>query len=170
MARAAVRFRPGTVVTIGIAAGFVFAAFEVLTAGMLTGVASATRPLRMIAAMVLGPAALSPAYSLAVAGTIGLGLHLVLSIVYTAILAIVVSWVSSMSHEELLSSTLGDTFTGVFFGIALYVFNYFVVSPLAGWSWFHESTLVEFFSHALFGGVAGWMLARSRFDRTGATF
>jgi hypothetical protein len=169
MARAAVRFRPGTIVTIGLAAGLIFIASEVLMAGLLTGAASATRPLRMIAAIVLGRSALNPAYSFAAAGTTGLVVHLVLSIVYTAILALLVSVVSTMTHEELLSSALGDIFTGVFFGIALYVFNYFVVSPLAGWPWFHESTLMEFVSHALFGGVAGWMLARSRFDRAGVT-
>jgi hypothetical protein len=164
MAKVAVRFRPGTVVTLGLAAGIVFALFEILAAALLIGPASAARPIRMIAAMVLGLDALAPGYPLVIAGTVGLALHLFLSIIYTAILALIVTWISTITREELLSGALGDTFTGVFFGITLYVVNYYVISPMAGWSWFRDGSnvLMEFLSHALFGAVAGWILARSR--------
>jgi hypothetical protein len=171
MARVAVRFRPGTIVTIGLAAGIIFVIFEVMTAELILGMASAMFPLRMIAAIVVGPRALDASYSLLLASVIGLALHLLLSIVYTAILAFIVSSISTVTNEELLSGALGDAFTGVFFGITLYVLNYYLISPLAGWSWFREggNVLVEFLSHGLFGGAAGWMLAKSRSDTVGVT-
>jgi hypothetical protein len=169
MARVAVRFRPGTIVTIGLAAGVIFAAFQVLAAELVLGMASAMFPLRMIAAIVVGPRALDASYSLLLAAAIGLALHLLLSIAYTAILALIVSWISTATHEELLSGALGDAFTGVFFGITLYVLNYYIISPMAGWAWFREggNVLVEFLSHGVFGGAAGWMLAKSRSEAVG---
>jgi hypothetical protein len=169
MARVAYRFRLGTIVTIGLAAGIIFIAFEVMATEMLIGMASAMVPIRMIAAIVVGPRALSAGYSLTLAIVIGLTLHLLLSITYTAILAVIVSWVNAITDHELLSNALGDAFTGVFFGIALYMLNYYVISPMAGWSWFREggNVVVQFLSHGLFGFVAGWMVAGARSEATG---
>src|SRR6188474_1438104 len=131
MARVAVRLRPGTIVTIGLAAGIIFVVFEVLAAELILGMASAMVPIRMIAAIAVGPRALDASYSLALATAVGLALHLLLSIVYTAVLALIVSSVSTITNEELLSGALGDAFTGVFFGITLYVLNYYLISPMA---------------------------------------
>ena len=76
--------------------------------------------------------------------------------------------VGRLKHE-LLSNALGDAFTGVFFGIALYMVNYYVISPMAGWPWFREggNVVVQFLSHGLFGFVAGWMVAGARSEATG---
>ena len=60
MARVAIRFGLGTIVTTGIAAGIIFAVFEMFAAAIMMGVEAAFMPLSMIGAMVHGPAALDP--------------------------------------------------------------------------------------------------------------
>jgi hypothetical protein len=66
----------------GIVAGLVFAAFEMVVAAIMMGADAFFMPLRMIGAMLLGEQALDPGFSLVTAAAAGVGVHMVLSIVY----------------------------------------------------------------------------------------
>jgi hypothetical protein len=163
MARVASRFDLGTIVVTGIVAALVFAAFEMLVAALQMGVDAAVMPLRMIGAMVLGPAALEPTFSLVNAAAAGVVVHVVLSIVFTAIFAL-------MAPPLLAAMGVGSTsgslaVAGAAFGVALWLVNFYLIAPAAGWIWFPERTdpIVQFVAHAaFFGGMAGWMLGRRR--------
>jgi hypothetical protein len=163
MARVAVRFGLGTIVATGIVAGIIFAAFEMLAAAMLMGPDATAMPLRMIGAMVLGAQALEPSYSLAVAAMSGVIVHLILSVVFTAIFAAIAA---PMLAATGLGATSGSlAFAGIGFGIVLWLVNFYLVAPAAGWTWFPERTdpVVQFLAHAFFFGCAtGWMLGRGR--------
>jgi hypothetical protein len=155
MARVGVRFGPGTIVAAGVVAGLLFAAFEVIAAALMMGPAAAFMPLRMIGAMVLGSAALDPGYSLAVAATAGVVVHMILSVAFTAVFAFIASPIATTGRLAL---------AGMAFGTGLWLVNFYVIAPLAGWTWFPEQTnaVVQFAAHAFFfGGPIGWMLGRS---------
>jgi hypothetical protein len=163
MARVAVRFGLGTIVATGISAGIIFAVFEMLAAAMLMGPEAAAMPLRMIGAMLLGAQALEPGYSLLTAAMTGVIVHIVLSIVFTAIFATIAPPVLAASGLALTSGTLA--FAGIGFGIVLWLVNFYLVAPVAGWTWFPEQSdpVVQFLAHAFFfGAAAGWMLGRGR--------
>jgi hypothetical protein len=163
MARVAVRFGLGTIVVAGVVAGIVFAAFEMLATAVLMGPEAAAMPLRMIGAMVLGAAALEPGYSLATAAMTGVLVHLVLSVAFTAIFAAIASPMLAASGLGTTSGSLA--FAGIAFGIVLWLVNFYLIAPVAGWTWFPERTdpVVQFQAHALsFGCTAGWMLDRGR--------
>jgi uncharacterized membrane protein YagU involved in acid resistance len=150
----AVRFVSGSAVVAGIAGGVIFAAFEMLAAATLMGTQAVFMPLRMIGAMVLGAQALDPTYSLVVAGVVGLAVHLILSIAFATVFALIASPLSTAG-----SLALG----GIAFGIALWIVNFYVLAPLAGWSWFPDRSnpVVQFVAHALFFGCpVGWYLGR----------
>ena len=161
MTRVALRFDVGTIVVTGIVVALVFAAFEMVVAALQMGVEAATMPLRMIGAMVLGAAALEPAYPLLTAALAGVAVHVVLSIVFTAIFAAIAPSLLSVFG---LSATSGNlAVAGVAFGVLLWLVNFYVIAPAAGWTWFPERTdpIVQAVAHAVFfGGLAGWMLGR----------
>ena len=161
MARVAVRFDFGTIVVTGIVVALVFAAFEMVVAALQMGVDAATMPLRMIGAIVLGPDALDPSYPLMNAAAAGVVVHVVLSIVFTAIFAAMAPSVLGIFG---LSATSGNlAVAGVAFGVVLWLVNFYVIAPAAGWTWFPERTdpIVQSIAHAFFfGGLAGWMLGR----------
>jgi uncharacterized membrane protein YagU involved in acid resistance len=151
-----VRFGLGHVVTAGILAGLLFAIFEMVAAAVLMGPAAFFMPLRMIGAIVLGEAALDPAYSLVVAGTTGIIVHMVLSLVFVLIFAAVIS---PDAAPRILA------FAGIVFGTLLWLVNFYLIAPLMGWMWLPEQTnpVVQFIAHAFFFGCSvGWYLARSR--------
>jgi hypothetical protein len=159
------RYGLGTVVAIGIVAGIIFAVFEMVAAAILMGPEAAVMPLRMIGAIVLGPAALDPGYSLITAALAGVIVHLVLSILFTGIFAVVASAITVTFGREFLSTPGSLALAGVGFGIALWLVNFYIVAPVAGWMWFPERTnpLVQFLAHAFFfGAPIGWMLGRTR--------
>jgi hypothetical protein len=163
MARVAVRFGLGTIVATGIIAGLIFAVFEMLAAALLMGPEAAAMPLRMIGAMVLGSDALDPGYSLAVAGMTGIVVHMVLSIFFAGIFAVIASYVAVTTAGDALTTARSLALAGIFFGIALWLVNFYVVAPLAGWTWFPEQSnpVVQFLAHAFFFGCpVGWMLGR----------
>jgi ammonia channel protein AmtB len=165
MARVASRFGLGSIVTTGIVAGIIFAVFEMLATAILMGPEAAVMPLRMIGAMALGPAALEPGYALEVAAMTGVIVHMILSVVFTGIFAAIASPLTSGAVGERLSASGSLALAGVIFGIVLWLMNFYVVAPVAGWAWFPERTnpVVQFLAHALFfGAPVGWMLARSR--------
>lgn len=156
-----VRFAPDAIVISGVMAGLVFATFEILAAAALQG--AAATPFRMIAAIVIGAEALDPSYSVTVAVMTGMGVHLVLSVLFTAVFAAMLAIIATLVGAE--SVTRGNlAFTGVAFGIALWMVNFQVVAPTAGWIWFSEPTdlSVQLLAHAVFfGWPMGWMLAHS---------
>ena len=163
MARVAVRFELGTIVATGIVAGIVFAAFEMFAAALLMGPDAVLMPLRMIGAMVLGAEALEPTYPILDAAMAGVIVHLLLSIVFTGVFAAIAGPMLAASG---LSTTRGMlALAGIVFGIALWLVNFYLIAPAAGWTWFPERTdpVVQFLAHAFFFGcAAGWMLSRGR--------
>jgi hypothetical protein len=161
----AVRFGVGAVVLSGITAGVIFIVFELLAAGYVMGPTAAAFPLRMVAAIVAGPDALGGAYPLAIATTIGMVVHLVLSILFTALFASMVAPIRHVAHATRVRTSDHLALAGAMFGAVLWVVNFHVVAPLAGWTWFATGTdpFVQLLAHAVFFGCPmGWMLERSR--------
>jgi hypothetical protein len=143
----------------GFIAGIPFALFEMAAAAVMMGPEASTMPLRMIGAIPLGAAALEPTYPLATAALTGVVVHMVLSTINGAIFGAVVGSVPALQPSAPL--VVG----AVVYGLALWVVNFFVIAPIAGWTWFPEATdpLVQIVAHGvLFGGVLGGYLALVR--------
>jgi len=85
MARVAIRFGLGPIVTTGITAGIIFAVLEVFAAAMLMGVEAAVMPLTMIGAIVIGSAALDAGYPPEIAATTGVIVHMTLSVAFAGV-------------------------------------------------------------------------------------
>lgn len=156
MVTVATKFGLRNTVTAGIIGAVLFAVFETLAAVMLMGSEEVFTPLRMISAIVLGAAALDPGYSLLVAAIGGTIVHVVLSMAFALAFASVASPRATDS---------GLAIAGIVFGTLLWVVNFYVIAPLAGWQWLPEQTnaIVQFIAHACFYGCpVGWYLARSR--------
>jgi hypothetical protein len=154
MATVAVRYQTSAIVSAGVAGGLIFALFEMVVAAAMQGMASALMPLSMIGAMMLGPATLDPSYSIGVAAITGVIVHLVLSVAFAFLLAAMLSphWAGTQV-----------ALAGVVFGLGLWLVNFYVIAPLAGWDWFPRSNaIVQAVAHAgFFGCPVAWMLARS---------
>jgi hypothetical protein len=156
MARVGLTFQARAILGAGLLAGLLFAVFEMMSAAMLQGANSLFMPLRMIGAIVLGPAALAPTYALGVAAVTGVLVHMVLSVAFAFVFAGVASPAWNGSQLAL---------AGIVFGLIIWIVNFYAIAPLAGWSWFPEGTnpVVQLFAHAFFFGCPlGWILARSR--------
>jgi hypothetical protein len=120
----------------------------------------------MIAAIVLGAEALEPSYHLPTAAMTGLAVHLVLSVLFTAVFGGIVTAVGRVG--ESLGTGHNVVLAGVTFGIGLWIVDFYVIAPLAGWIWFTERTdpAVQLLAHAIFfGWPLGWMLSRSGAER-----
>lgn len=140
----------------GVIAGIVFAMFEMIMAALLKG--AFFGPLRMISAIVLGPAAITPDYPAVTAIVVGIVVHMVLSIIFGIVFAAIVSFV-----PQLARSTTVLLVTASIFGLALWLVNFYVLAPVFGWNWFPTQTnpIVQFFAHTFFfGTVLGWYLSR----------
>lgn len=144
----------------GVVAGVVFAAFEMMTSAALMGPAALWTPLRMIGAIALGRPALDPSYSLALAGFAGLVVHVMLSVLYGMIFAVVAGG---------LKSRAWDIGLGALFGFVLWIVNFYVVAPRL-FPWFLESSpTVQFIAHTFFfGAVLGYLVWRGRSTRPAA--
>jgi hypothetical protein len=165
MTRLAVGFGLGTTVATGIVAGIAFAMFEIFAAAILMGPEAAVMPLRMIGAMVLGPDALDSGYSLEGAAMTGVIVHMVLSVVFAGIFVAIASPIITATAGTRLTTAGSLALAGILFGTALWLVNFYVIAPLAGWTWFPERTnpVMQFLAHAFFFGCpVGWMLGRSR--------
>jgi hypothetical protein len=142
----------------GVAAGLLFIGFEMVATASLTGSATALMPLRMIGTIVLGRAALDPNYSIVAAGITGLAVHLLLSIAFAALFAEIVTRIERVT--ELMATNGQLALAGTMFGTALWLVNFYVIAPLAGWTWFAGNVhhVVAFLGHAFFFGCPlGWM-------------
>jgi hypothetical protein len=142
----------------GMIAGIVFAMFEMIMAAIQMGGEAFFMPLRMIGGIVLGEQALAPETSLIVAGAAGLVVHMMLSAMYGAGVAVAAAFV-----PQLRAGTLPLVAWASAAGFALWIVNFYVVAPIAGWHWFPDGTdpLVQFVAHTFFfGSVLGLYLDR----------
>jgi uncharacterized membrane protein YagU involved in acid resistance len=154
--RLAIRFTDGEIVLAGVLAGTVLAGSLMLATGLLVGADRLFLPLRMVSAIALGRSALDPAYSLPVAAITGFAMYAVLSVLLAYIFSAFVSplW----SRTKLVRS-------GIWYGVAVWLLNLYVIAPALGWTWLAESgnPLVLFLAHAFaFGWPLGWLLWESR--------
>lgn len=143
----------------GILAGIVFAMFEMIASAMMMGGEAFFMPLRMIGAMVLGPVALEPTYSLWAAGLAGIIVHMVLAVIYGGVFTVVFGGLRSANI---------DIAVGAAYGLALWLINFYLIAPLA-FPWFAEANPViqvvahTFFFGAVLGSYVWW--ARNRAEQ-----
>lgn len=137
----------------GIIAGIVFAAFEMIVGAAMMGPEVFFMPLRMIGAILLGPSALDPSYSLVAAGLAGLVVHVVLAAIYGGVFAMLFGG---------LRSAWTDIAIGAGYGLALWLINFYVIAPMA-FPWFLEADpVVQFVAHTVFfGAVLGWYVSQA---------
>lgn len=135
----------------GVLAGILFAMFEMIMAAVLNGGDAFFGPLRMIGGIVLGQSALSPDTSLVVAGGVGVVVHMMLSALFGASVAAVAAYI-----PQLRSGTGPLVLWAGIAGFGLWIVNFYVIAPLAGWNWFPNSTnpIVQLVAHTLFFGAA----------------
>jgi hypothetical protein len=130
----------------GIVAGLVFLVAEMLLVPMLLG-GSAWGPPRMIGAIVLGEEVLPPPATFdAFVVMAAAAFHLLLSIVYAVIFALVARrWGMGLA-----------VIAGVVYGLLIYGINFYGMTAL--YPWFVEARNgVSIFSHALFGAVLAFV-------------
>ena len=137
----------------GIVAGIVFAMFEMIMSAILGN--GFFMPLRMIGAIILGKGALMSSYSLAEAAVVGLVLHMMLSAMYGLIFGLVIGSVDVLRSNRNLT-----VLAATFFGFALWIFNFYVVTTVA-FDWFSMANqTVQFFAHTFFfGSMLGLLFA-----------
>jgi hypothetical protein len=152
--RSEVPWALGVGVAGGIVAGLVFAAFEMIATAALMGAEAFFMPLRMIGAILVGPVALDPGYPLLSAALAGVGVHLVLAVLYGMIFAVVTGGLRSAATDILL---------GALYGTGLWLFNFYVIAP-AAFPWFLDSPpALQFIGHSVFfGAVLGWYVWNRR--------
>jgi hypothetical protein len=132
----------------GIIAGLIFMMLEMILVPMFMN-GSPWGPPRMIAAIILGKEVLPPP------ATFDLGvlmaaimLHLMLSIIYVIILAMIVK-----------SMSLGlAILIGAVFGFVLYLVNFYGMTGIFPW-FANARNWVSIFSHIMFGIIAAWSYA-----------
>ena len=141
----------------GAIAGIVFSIFEMGWGYLQGGVEMATMPLRMIAAIALGPSAMDPSFALVTAAIAGVTVHMALSMIYGAAFAV---GVRALAPEAGAGALL---VAAIALGLALWVVNFYAIGPAAGWTWFAEKTdpVVQAVAHGAFFGIPlGLYLAR----------
>jgi len=138
-------FSARAAVSASVIAGLVFAMLDVGLGWALRGISPWT-PLRMIGAIVLGPAALSPpdTFDLAVA-LVAIFTHLMLSIIYGTLLALLMPAVD-FAWGILL---------GGFYGLALYYINFYGFNAFSPW-FAQPRDWVSIASHFVFGAVLAY--------------
>ena len=128
-----------------LSGGLVFALLHLGLTWAVHG-ASPWVSVRMIAAMVLGPAVLSPPDTSGVPVVLAaILLHGMLSIVYGMLLALLLPAVD----------TTGSIVIGGFYGLALYYINFYGFSAFSPW-FMEERDAVSMVSHFAFGAVVAW--------------
>jgi uncharacterized membrane protein YagU involved in acid resistance len=126
-------------------------------------------PPRMIAGIALGKSAMDSSTPLMTAALTGMGLHMTLSIIYGLIFAWVVANVRAL---QTTATVIGG---GAAFGLLLWLINFYVIAPPAGWVWFPTmaNPVQQIISHVIgFGLVLGVYFDRvvvHRLETTTAT-
>lgn len=139
----------------GIVGGLGMMMAEMIIAALMG--MDAFMPPRMIAGMALGQRAMEPATPLMTAAPVGLLIHMMLSIIYGLIFA----WLLSVIPA--LRSTAALIVATSFFGLLLWLVNFYVIAPPAGWVWFPTmaNPVQQFVAHVFgFGTVLGVYLDR----------
>lgn len=142
----------------GAIAGVVFSLFEMIMAALLKG--AFFGPLRMISGIALGKQALMPDYSLVTAVLVGIVIHMISAMMLGVALALLVAYVPALARTTALLVAIAAGY-----GLIVWLVNFWVIAPLAGWTWFPNMTnpVVQFFAHTLFfGAVLGLYLDRVR--------
>jgi uncharacterized membrane protein YagU involved in acid resistance len=133
----------------GIVAGIVFGALNMWFAASIG--MPADMPLRMIATIVQGGGAMADGTANPI---LGLAVHMVLSTAFGITLAVIVSRVRSDRTRALV---------GLLFGLALYLVNFLVISPIAFPVFQDANQPLELTTHLVFGAVAVlFLLGRPR--------
>jgi len=154
----------GSIWKAGLIAGLIAGVVELIVlAGLAVGQGvSVWVPVRMTAAIVLGPAALTPADTFdARATVIAFILHFGLSLAYGVV---IVALIRRLERMPALA-------VGVAFGIAVWLVNYFVLAPsFFPWLIASRGAVQTPFVHAIFGvaAVGVYMAIAARERRTGA--
>lgn len=133
------------VITAGLVAGILFLVMEMLLVIFALG-GSPWGPPRMMAAMVLGNNVLPPPaiFDLGIM-LVGLIIHIVLSIIYAAIIAFIIK---SMKMGVAIA-------VGSLIGLSLYFINFYGFTSI--FEWFAMArNWVSIISHIVFGAVAAW--------------
>lgn len=131
----------------GIIAGLIFMMLEMfLVPAFLDG--SPWGPPRMIAAIILGKEVLPPP------GTFDFGifmaaliLHMVLSVIYAIILAMIINATKAFFWVSIL--------IGAVFGFVLYLVNFYLFTGVFPW-FANARNWVSVFAHIVFGAAAAW--------------
>lgn len=133
----------------GAIAGIVFSMFEMAWGYLTGGMEMAVAPLRMIGGIALGSQALEPTYPLLTAAVAGVLVHMPLSMMYGAAFALAVGAIAPRSGTGAL------VVAGIVVGLALWVVNFYIVGPAAGWTWFAQMTdpVVQAVAHGAFFGI-----------------
>jgi hypothetical protein len=138
-------FSARAALSASIIAGLAFAVLDVGLGWALRGISPWT-PLRMIGAIVLGPAALSPPDTFdATIAVVAIGTHLMLSAVYGILLALLLPAVD-IAWGLLL---------GGFYGLALYYINFYGFNAFSPW-FAEQRDWVSVGSHFVFGAVLAY--------------
>jgi hypothetical protein len=134
----------------GFVAGVVFAMFEMAMAAILDGAGAFFMPLRMIGAMLLGQPALDPGFSLTAAAAAGLGVHMILSMLYGVAVAGAARFIPALASTRTALMVWASAA-----GLGLWLLNFYVVAPIFGWTWFPEGTnpIVQAIAHTVFYGT-----------------
>ncbi len=103
-------------------------------------------PPRMIAGIALGPSGMEPSTSLMTALIVAMVLHMMLSVVHGLIFAWVVSTIPALrSSPAVIVAT-------TFFGLLIWLVNFYLIAPAAVWVWFptKANPVQQFIVHAFF--------------------
>jgi hypothetical protein len=138
-------FSARAALSASVIAGLVFAVLDVGLGWVLRGISPWT-PLRMIAAIALGPAALSPpdTFDPAVA-LVAIFTHLMLSIIYGTLLALLIPAVD----------VAWGTLLGGLYGLALYYINFYGFNAFSPW-FAEQRDWLSIVSHFVFGAVLAY--------------
>ncbi len=141
----------------GVVAGITFALFLMIASALLMGLPAFFMPLRSISGILLGMQALDPSFSLVTAGIVGTLIHMVLSMIYGVAFGMAVAVVPALRSS---SAILIAAATAV--GLVLWLVNFYLIAPAAGWVWFaNANPVVQFLAHTFFyGSVLGVYLDR----------
>jgi pimeloyl-ACP methyl ester carboxylesterase len=129
---------------------------------LIHGIPTGPRLWRHVLPRLEGARALQPSTPLMAAAPVGMMLHVVLSIIYGLIFAGLVAAVPA------LRSTAAVIVGASLFGLLLWLINFYVIAPPAGWAWFptQANPVQQFISHVFaFGTVLGVYLDRALASR-----
>lgn len=143
----------------GLAGGLLFAVYLMMFAALMHGMGALFTPLRAVGAIVLGPQALDGHYPLLVAGTVGALVHLAFSVFFGVVFA-------ALLRLRLQTRVFGMPLpvSASMYGLVLWVVNFHVIAPAAGWPWLPDGSplTAQFLAHAVaFGAVLGTYLNRA---------